>query len=188
MINTPTIITLLRFALTIIMIIFYFIDTVHSFILPLFVLAALSDWLDGYLARKMKLQTSFGAFLDQFADKFLVASSLIILAVSYQTVWITLPTLLIINRDLLMASFRHFASEQQLSHLVEVNRLGKMKTAIQLIAIGLLLSYPGLVSYHFFYYLGVFGLNISACLGWIGFVTYCLLLSKKLGTLHKNHT
>ena len=155
MLNAPTIITLLRFFIAITMIIFYFIGNLHVFLLPLFALAALSDWLDGYLARKLKLQTSFGAFLDQFADKFLVASSLIILAVSYQTVWITLPALLIINRDLLMASFRHFAAENKLSHLVEVNTLGKIKTAIQLAAIGSLFSYPAWSSYHFFYDAGV---------------------------------
>jgi hypothetical protein len=66
--------------------------------------------------------------------------------------------------------------------------LGKIKTALQLTAIGSLFSYPTWSSHQFFYDIGVLGLNFSAFLGWVGFFKYCLLLSRNLTFEDKNKT
>ncbi|KAI5067423.1 hypothetical protein GOP47_0017951 [Adiantum capillus-veneris] len=115
----------------------------------IFLLAAITDWLDGFLARKMGLHSSFGAFLDPVADKLMVATTLVLLCTkplhiswASDTPWlIPLPSTAIIGREITMSAVREWAASQGeiLQSAVAVNKLGKVKTAFQMAALTVLL-------------------------------------------------
>lgn len=105
----------------------------------LFVGAAITDWLDGWLARRLRQTSAFGAFLDPVADKLLVASALIVLVdIERLSGWIAA---VIIGREIAISALREWMASQGRSRSVAVNMLGKVKTAAQMIAIPLLLYY-----------------------------------------------
>ena len=103
----------------------------------LFIVVALTDWLDGWLARKLNQVSSFGAFLDPVADKFLVCASLLIL------VWLhrvdTLVALVIIGREIAISALREWMAQIGASRSVAVHMIGKVKTVTQMVAIPFLL-------------------------------------------------
>ena len=103
----------------------------------LFVVVALTDWLDGYLARRLNMTSSFGAFLDPVADKFLVCASLIVL------VWLhrcdALVALVIIGREIAISALREWMAQIGASRSVAVHMVGKIKTVVQMVAIPFLL-------------------------------------------------
>lgn len=103
----------------------------------LFVVFALTDWLDGYLARKLNQTSAFGAFLDPVADKFLVCSTLLVL-VHLQRVD-ALVALVIIGREIAISALREWMAQIGASRSVAVHMLGKVKTTVQMIAIPFLL-------------------------------------------------
>jgi len=103
----------------------------------LFVVVALTDWLDGYLARKLNQTSSFGAFLDPVADKFLVCASLLVL-VHLQRVDVFVA-LIIIGREIAISALREWMARIGASKSVAVHMLGKVKTAVQMVAIPFLL-------------------------------------------------
>ena len=103
----------------------------------LFVLFAVTDWLDGYLARKLKQTSAFGAFLDPVADKFLVCAALLIL-VHMNRVHV-LVALIIIGREIAISSLREWMAQIGASKSVAVHMLGKVKTTVQMVAIPFLL-------------------------------------------------
>ncbi|KAM0822965.1 hypothetical protein ACQ4PT_071185 [Festuca glaucescens] len=116
----------------------------------IFLAAAITDWLDGYIARKMHLGTPFGAFLDPVADKLMVAATLVLLCtkpleaslLSAGPWLLTVPSIAIIGREITMSAVREWAASQntQVLEAVAVNNLGKWKTATQMIALTLLLA------------------------------------------------
>jgi cardiolipin synthase (CMP-forming) len=103
----------------------------------LFVVVALTDWLDGWLARRMKLTSAFGAFLDPVADKFLVCATLLIL-LKLQRVDV-MVALIIIGREIAISALREWMAQIGASKSVAVHFVGKLKTATQMAAICLLL-------------------------------------------------
>lgn len=103
----------------------------------LFVLAAATDWLDGYLARRWNQTSAFGAFLDPVADKLLVAACLIVLV--HQTRAHGLIALIIIGREITISALREWMSSLGARAAVAVNNLGKYKTATQMVALPMLL-------------------------------------------------
>jgi CDP-diacylglycerol--glycerol-3-phosphate 3-phosphatidyltransferase len=103
----------------------------------LFVLFAITDWLDGYLARKLNQTSAFGAFLDPVADKFLVCASLLVL-VDLGRVDV-IVALLIIGREIAISSLREWMALIGAAKSVAVNLLGKLKTTLQMVAIPFLL-------------------------------------------------
>lgn len=103
----------------------------------LFILFALTDWLDGYLARKLNQTSAFGAFLDPVADKFLVCASLLVL-VDLGRVDV-IVALLIIGREIAISSLREWMALIGAAKSVAVNLLGKLKTTFQMVAIPFLL-------------------------------------------------
>jgi len=103
----------------------------------LFVLFAVTDWLDGYLARKLNQTSAFGAFLDPVADKFLVCASLLIL-VHMNRVHV-LVALVIIGREIAISSLREWMAQIGASKSVAVHMVGKLKTTVQMVAIPFLL-------------------------------------------------
>ena len=103
----------------------------------LFVVFAVTDWLDGYLARKLNQTSAFGAFLDPVADKFLVCASLLIL-VHMNRVHV-LVALIIIGREIAISSLREWMAQIGASKSVAVHMIGKIKTTVQMVAIPFLL-------------------------------------------------
>jgi cardiolipin synthase (CMP-forming) len=103
----------------------------------MFVVFALTDWLDGYLARKLNQTSSFGAFLDPVADKFLVCASLLVLVhLKRADVFVAL---IIIGREIAISALREWMAQIGASKSVAVHMIGKVKTTVQMIAIPFLL-------------------------------------------------
>ncbi len=105
----------------------------------LFGLAGITDWLDGYIARKYHLTTPFGAFLDPVADKLMVAVALSLLIESHANVLFTLPATVIICREIVISALREWMAEAGKRATVAVSIVGKVKTTLQIIAIVVLL-------------------------------------------------
>lgn len=103
----------------------------------MFVLFAATDWLDGYLARKLNQTSSFGAFLDPVADKFLVCASLLVLVhLNRADVFVGL---IIIGREIAISALREWMAQIGASKSVAVHMIGKLKTVAQMVAIPFLL-------------------------------------------------
>ncbi len=142
----PMILTLLRIALIPVLVVFFYLP---YFWAPLaaaavFILAAVTDWLDGYLARRMGLMSAFGAFLDPVADKLMVATALVLLVQSppplmAPMILFTLSAAIIIGREIAISALREWMSEMGESGTVKVGLLGKFKTIFQMTAISCLL-------------------------------------------------
>ena len=103
----------------------------------LFVVVALTDWADGYLARRLKMTSSFGAFLDPVADKFLVCAALLVLVELARVQ--SLIALIIIGREIAISALREWMAQIGASRSVAVHMLGKIKTVVQMVAIPFLL-------------------------------------------------
>jgi CDP-diacylglycerol--glycerol-3-phosphate 3-phosphatidyltransferase len=112
-INLPTLLTLLRIALIPVLAIFFYVPWEYSNIATtlIFLIAGVTDWLDGYLARKMQVETKFGAFLDPVADKIMVAFVLVLLVEAESSIWMTLPAAVIIGREIAISSLREWMAE-----------------------------------------------------------------------------
>ncbi len=103
----------------------------------MFVVFALTDWLDGYLARKLNQTSAFGAFLDPVADKFLVCASLLVLVhLNRADVFVAL---IIIGREIAISALREWMAQIGASRSVAVHMVGKLKTTVQMVAIPFLL-------------------------------------------------
>jgi CDP-diacylglycerol--glycerol-3-phosphate 3-phosphatidyltransferase len=109
----------------------------HLYSTVIFVLAAVTDWLDGYLARSLNQTSAFGAFLDPVADKLMVAAALIVLVELGQVA--AFIALIIIGREITISALREWMAQIGASKSVAVSMLGKVKTAFQMIAIPMLL-------------------------------------------------
>lgn len=130
----------------------------------LFGLASLTDWLDGYLARRMDLMSRFGAFLDPVADKLLVAVALIMLLQADPRIVIALPVAVIIGREITVSALREWMAEIGDRGRVAVSIWGKIKTAVQMVSIVLLLLGPQPVLGLPLYLIGLAGLYFAAVL------------------------
>lgn len=109
----------------------------------IFGLAAATDFLDGYLARRWNQQSSFGAFLDPVADKLIVAVALVLLVYANGDIWIVLAAIVIIGREILISALREWMAETGNRAAVAVSQLGKWKTIAQMLAIMFMLNlYP----------------------------------------------
>lgn len=139
--NLPTCLTLLRIALIPLLMFVFYLPWQHANLACtlVFMIAGITDWLDGYLARKMGLETSFGAFLDPVADKLMVAIVLVMLVGQEANAYIAIPSAIIIGREITIASLREWMAELGQRAKVKVSQLGKWKTSAQMLAIGLLL-------------------------------------------------
>lgn len=142
--NFPTFLTLLRILVIPLLVGIYYLPSDSKYLLAgtLFGLAALTDWLDGYLARRWNQMTAFGAFLDPVADKLMVAVALGLLIEVYSLWWLTLPALVIIGREIVISALREWMAELGQRAEVAVSSLGKVKTTFQMLAIALLLVSP----------------------------------------------
>lgn len=140
-INLPTYLTLLRILLIPVLTGVFFLPTqnAHLFCALIFMLAGFTDWLDGYLARRLNMTTRFGAFLDPVADKLMVAVALILIVQSYPSPYVATAAAVIVGREITIASLREWMAEIGERRKVAVSELGKWKTTSQMISITLLL-------------------------------------------------
>eukprot|EP01093_Parvamoeba_rugata_P019877 TRINITY_DN9285_c0_g1_i1.p1 TRINITY_DN9285_c0_g1~~TRINITY_DN9285_c0_g1_i1.p1 ORF type:complete len:197 (-),score=22.08 TRINITY_DN9285_c0_g1_i1:211-801(-) len=137
----PNIITVIRVLLIPIFVAVYFLDWqwAHQAAAFVFWFAAITDWFDGYLARKLQQSTAFGAFLDPVADKLIVATALVLITHTYATIWITIPAILLLAREIYISALREWMGQKGLQDTVKVSFMGKAKTMAQMLAlIGLL--------------------------------------------------
>ncbi len=141
--NIPTSLTLLRIAAIPLCIILYYLHVkwAHLAAAGLFTLAAITDWLDGYLARYLKQMTPFGAFLDPVADKLIVAVLLVVIVGEQDVKYLEIPAAVIVGREILVSALREWMAEIGKRTSIAVNYLGKIKTTTQLIAMILLIAY-----------------------------------------------
>jgi len=139
--NLPTYLTLLRIALIPLLAVIFYLPWEYSNIACTFIffIAGFTDWLDGYLARKMDLETAFGAFLDPVADKVMVAFVLVLIIQSQANPTLAIAGAIIISREIIIASLREWMAEIGQRAKVKVSELGKWKTTTQMLAIGFLL-------------------------------------------------
>ena len=144
-INLPTILTFTRIAFIPLMIFFFYLEYEWAALAAstVFGFAGLTDWADGYYARKLGLESRFGAFLDPVADKLIVASALILIVeregsgdISF---WITMSALIIIGREIVISALREWMAETGQRSKVSVAMIGKIKTTAQITALIFLL-------------------------------------------------
>jgi CDP-diacylglycerol--glycerol-3-phosphate 3-phosphatidyltransferase len=119
----------------------------HGAAAVIFAIASLTDWLDGYLARRWEQSSPFGAFLDPVADKLLVTTSLLLLVGAKDLNYITLPAIIIVGREIVISALREWMAEVGRRASVTVSHVGKVKTAMQMIALVLLLAFYPATSY-----------------------------------------
>ncbi len=139
--TVPTGLTLLRIALIPIFILMFYLPFEWSHVVTaiIFTLAAVTDWLDGYLARRMNQTSAFGAFLDPVADKLMVAAALVMLVQAHPSPWMAIPAAIIIGREIAVSALREWMAEIGHSHRVAVSMMGKVKTTCQMVALIMLL-------------------------------------------------
>ena len=149
-INVPTALTWLRILLIPVFVGVYYLPDAwlapagkNWLAMGIFAAAAITDWLDGWLARKLGLTSAFGAFLDPVADKLMVAAALILLvALGRADAWLAI---IIIGREIAISALREWMAELGAGKSVAVAFLGKFKTAAQMTAIIALLLYEPLI-------------------------------------------
>ena len=141
--NIPNLLTLSRLAFIPVIMLCFFLP--YEWARPaaawLYGLAAITDWFDGYLARKLNQQSSLGAFLDPVADKLIVAVALILIASDSGTHHgiVIIGTCVIIGREITISALREWMATLGQRNTVAVSMMGKVKTAVQMLAIGFLL-------------------------------------------------
>lgn len=138
--SPPNLLTLSRIAAIPLVVATFYLDGHfwHWVALGLFAIAGITDFFDGWLARRTNQISSFGRFLDPIADKLLVAAILLMLAATHRIGSLTcIPAVVILCREILVSGLREFLAETRVS--VPVSRLAKWKTTLQLLAIGFLL-------------------------------------------------
>ena len=139
--NIPNILSLTRIAVIPIFVVIFYLPFSWANVATatIFAIAAFTDWLDGYLARKLNQTSRFGAFLDPVADKLLVAVALILLVSADPGPWLTIPAIIIIGREIAISALREWMAEIGERGQVAVNHIGKIKTTAQMLALFLLL-------------------------------------------------
>ncbi|WED20685.1 CDP-diacylglycerol--glycerol-3-phosphate 3-phosphatidyltransferase [Vibrio sp. JC009] len=133
----PNILTLLRLILIpVFVVVFYLPYSWSPFVAALvFAIAAVTDYFDGMLARKLGQTSRFGAFLDPVADKVMVASALILITEHFASIWVTIPALTMIAREIIISALREWMAEIGKRSNVAVSWVGKVKTTSQMFAL-----------------------------------------------------
>lgn len=165
MVNIPNFLTVTRIVLIPVLVILFYIPLPYGnyFTMVFFLIAVSTDWLDGVIARKLQQTSNFGAFLDPVADKLLVSVVLIVLLQINPTIWLLLPVIIIISREIGVSAMREWMAKSGRSAVIAVSFKGKAKTFLQMTALALLIVGSGDVySYHFLF--GLFLLYLAMIL------------------------
>ncbi len=143
-IKIPNLLTLLRIVLIPVFILVYYLPYGWAPWLAsgIFGLAAVTDWFDGYLARRLNQSSPFGAFLDPVADKLMVAAALVLLVEAYESPLVTIPSIVIIGREIVISALREWMAELGQRASVAVSMIGKIKTTLQMLSILILIAAP----------------------------------------------
>jgi CDP-diacylglycerol--glycerol-3-phosphate 3-phosphatidyltransferase len=163
--NIPNILSLLRIALIPVLIIVFLLPykSAPVWATGIFIVAALTDWLDGYLARKWDQMSPFGAFIDPVADKLLVAVALLLILYKTPTWYILLPVVVIIGREITVSALREWMAELGQRNAIKVSYVGKLKTAFQMLSIACLIYFSPVLALPTFE-IGVTLLYVAAAL------------------------
>jgi CDP-diacylglycerol--glycerol-3-phosphate 3-phosphatidyltransferase/cardiolipin synthase len=139
--NIPNALTVLRILLIPVFIVLFYLPAswANFAATVVFVLAAITDWLDGFLARRMRLVSPLGAFLDPVADKLMVATALVLLVQADPTIAMAVAAAVIIGREITISALREWMAELGSRTKVAVSEIGKFKTAAQMVSISLLI-------------------------------------------------
>ncbi|MEQ9547556.1 MAG: CDP-diacylglycerol--glycerol-3-phosphate 3-phosphatidyltransferase [Marinobacter sp.] len=142
--NLPNLLTLSRIVMIPVFVVIFYLPVQWSYLVSaaIFALAGATDWLDGYLARKLDQSTPFGAFLDPVADKLMVAVALTVLIEEHASVVLTIPATVIIGREIVISALREWMAEIGSRASVAVSYIGKIKTTAQMVSIITLLAFP----------------------------------------------
>lgn len=137
----PNILTFIRLALIPVFVVVFYLPYEWSAVAAamVFWVAGFTDWLDGLLARKLGQTSRFGAFLDPVADKVMVAAALILITEHYHSIWVTIPAITMIGRELIISALREWMAEIGKRASVAVSWVGKVKTVSQMFALWLLI-------------------------------------------------
>ena len=171
--NFPNLISFLRIALIPVIL---FVSITHSQGLNylasfIFLVASLTDFIDGYIARRLKLESEFGANLDLIADKLLVSISLVYISLAYNSIEILIPSLVIIIREIMVSYLRFYLTQENKKRL-KVKFIGKFKTFSQMISLIILLLGSEIILFDKIYFLGIICLNLAAIFTIISFLFY----------------
>ncbi len=174
--NVPNSLTLIRIILIPVFIIVYYLNIrwSHQLAAAIFTLAAITDLLDGYFARKLGQTSRLGAFLDPVADKLMVAVVLVLLVQNHPTIWLTLPAAVIVGREITVSALREWMAEIGARRKVAVSFLGKFKTVAQMVALIMLIYQHDILEIPV-YTIGMGLLYIAAILTLCSMFQYILL-------------
>jgi CDP-diacylglycerol--glycerol-3-phosphate 3-phosphatidyltransferase len=169
--DLPNFLTLLRVLLIPVLVVSFYLEgnLAHYIATSIFIFASITDYFDGYLARVLEAQSSFGRMLDPIADKLLVASTLMMLIHFGQAPII--PSIAILCREILVSGLREYLAELKVS--IPVSNLGKVKTGFQMSSIIILLLGNEVIPIPYIGYFGEFLLWIAATLTLITGYAYC---------------
>lgn len=179
----PNILTLMRIVLIPVFILVFYLpfNWAHWLAAMIFALASFTDWLDGYLARRLEQISPFGAFLDPVADKLLIACTLLLLVGTKDINYITIPAIVIVGREIVISGLREWMAEVGRRASVTVSYIGKVKTALQMTALFLLIAFDPATSW--WGSIGFISLYVAAILTIWSMVIYLTIawpeLSKK---------
>ncbi len=137
-VTLPTAITLFRIALIPAFIVVFYLPFSWANVVAtvVFACASISDWVDGYLARSMQLESKFGAFLDPVADKLMVVVVIVLLVEANPSIYVALPSVVIVAREISISALREWMAQIGSSTTVKVSYIGKTKTVAQMVALG----------------------------------------------------
>ncbi|MEA5445307.1 CDP-diacylglycerol--glycerol-3-phosphate 3-phosphatidyltransferase [Gammaproteobacteria bacterium AB-CW1] len=162
-INVPNSLTIARIVMIPVFMLFFFLP--FKWAAPasalIFGLAAITDWLDGYLARRLGQHSNFGAFLDPVADKLMVIAALVLLVQYDGRALVAIPAVVIIGREIAISALREWMSELGERASIAVNWTGKVKTTAQMVAL-LLMLWRHDIGWIPTYQLGLLALYVSA--------------------------
>lgn len=176
----PNLLTLFRIFLVPVLVVLFYLDTGWSGVYAAltFSLAAITDWLDGYLSRRLDQESQFGAFLDPVADKLIVAVALVLLLEHFDDWWFAVPVCIIIGREITISALREWMASLGKRATVAVSGPGKWKTTFQMTAIIVLFFACSLVYlenqflYQLFFWAGMIVLYLATLLTVVTLVQY----------------
>mgnify|MGYP001231689000 FL=1 len=177
----PNQLTLLRILLIPVFIVVFYLPYEQSniFACGIFILAAVTDILDGYYARKLNQVSSLGVFLDPVADKLMVAVVLVLLVQKNPEIYLTIPAAIIIGREITVSALREWMAELGARKKIAVSNLGKIKTIIQMVALGFLIFEKSILGLPV-YLVGIILIYIAVILTLTSMFQYLMLALPRL--------
>ena len=172
--NIPTALTIIRIVFIPLIVFFYVYQggLYRDLSAYIFFLAIVTDYFDGFIARRFNQTTSFGEFLDPIADKLLIVITIILLGREHESIFFLVSSLIIVSREFLVIAIRQRLAELKSNISIKVNALGKIKTGFQMISLFLLLHTNIVNSYINLHIIGLLLLFIAAILTVVSFIYY----------------